>query len=39
MRWIRELASDLCGCLYLPTAVPATAASAGADLLPVREAA
>ena len=39
MRWIRQLTSDLCGCLYLPTAVPSTTASAAADLLPVREAA
>jgi hypothetical protein len=39
MRWIRQLTSDLCGCLYFPTAVPATAASAGTDLLPVGEAA
>jgi hypothetical protein len=39
MRWIRQLTSDLCGCLYFPTAVPATAASAGTDLLPVAEAA
>jgi hypothetical protein len=39
MRWIRQLASDLCGCLYFPTAVPATTASAGTDLLPVGEAA
>jgi hypothetical protein len=39
MRWIRQLTSDLCGCLYFPTAVPATTASAGTDLLPVGEAA
>jgi hypothetical protein len=39
MRWIRELTSDLCGCLYFSTAVPVTTASAGTDLLPVREAA
>lgn len=36
MRWIRQLTSTLCGCLYLPTAAPTTAA-AGTDLLPVRE--
>ena len=39
MRWIRELAGDLCGCLYFPTAVPAATVTAGAGLLPVREAA
>lgn len=39
MRWIRQLTSDLCGCLYFPTAVPATTASAGKDLLPISEAA
>jgi hypothetical protein len=39
MRWIRQLTSSLCGCLYFPTAVPATTASAGTGLLPVREAA
>lgn len=39
MRWIRQLTADLCGCLYFPTAPPATTASAGSDLLPVREAA
>ena len=39
MRWIRQLASDLCGCLYFPTAAPATTAAAGTDLLPVCEAA
>jgi hypothetical protein len=38
MRWIRQLTSTLCGCLYFPTTAPATA-SAGAGLLPVREAA
>jgi hypothetical protein len=37
MRWIRQLASDLCACMYLPTAAPATPASARADMLPVRE--
>lgn len=35
MRWIRQLTSDMCGCLFLPTAVPATATSDGNDLLPV----
>ncbi|HTA09862.1 MAG TPA: hypothetical protein VK836_15195 [Streptosporangiaceae bacterium] len=35
MRWIRQLASDLSGCMYFPTAVPATTASAGMGLLPV----
>ena len=39
MRWIRQLASDLCGCLYFPTAAPATTASAATGLLPVGEAA
>jgi hypothetical protein len=39
MQWIRQLISDLCGCLYFPTAVPATAASDGPDLLPISEAA
>lgn len=39
MRWIRQLASDLSGSLYVPTAIPDTAASAGTDLLPVRDAA
>ncbi|MGH3303782.1 MAG: hypothetical protein ACRDOK_19310 [Streptosporangiaceae bacterium] len=39
MRWIRQLTSDLCGCLYFPTAVPATTTAAGTELLPVREAA
>ena len=39
MRWSRQLASDLSGCLYFPTAAPATAALAETDLLPVREAA
>lgn len=38
MRWIRQLTSALSGCLFFPTAVPATTASAGAGLLPVREA-
>jgi hypothetical protein len=39
MRWIRQLTSDMCGCLYFPTVVPPTTASAGTDLLPVAEAA
>jgi hypothetical protein len=39
MRWVRRLTSDLCGCLYFPTAVPASTNSAGTDLLPVSEAA
>jgi hypothetical protein len=39
MRWIRQLTSDLCGCLYLPTTVSVTTASAGTGLLPVCEAA
>jgi hypothetical protein len=39
MRWIRQLTGDLSSCLYLPAAPPASTAAAGADLLPVREAA
>jgi hypothetical protein len=39
MRWIRQLTSDLCGCLYLPVAAPAATTGAGTDLLLVREAA
>ena len=39
MRWIRGLAGNLSGGLYLPTALPAGTPLAGADLLPVREAA
>ena len=39
MRWARQLAGDLCGCMYFPTAVPPETASTGAGLLPVREAA
>jgi hypothetical protein len=39
MRGIRQLTSELCGCLFFPTAEPATTASAGNDLLPVGEAA
>lgn len=37
MRWIRQLTSTLCGSLYFPVAGPAITASAGTDLLPVRE--
>jgi hypothetical protein len=39
MRWIRQLADDLSGSLYFPAAPPVTTASAGSDLLAVREAA
>ena len=39
MRWIRQLAGDLCGCLYVPAAPATTTASAGPDLLAVRDAA
>jgi len=39
MCWIRQLVSDLCGCLYFPTASPPATAAAGAGLLPVCEAA
>jgi hypothetical protein len=39
MRWVRQLTGDLCSCLYLPAAPPATTATAGTDLLPVCEAA
>jgi len=39
MRWVRQLSGDLCGGAYVPTELPATTSSAGADLLPVREAA
>jgi hypothetical protein len=39
MAWIRQLTTDLCGCLYFPTAVPATVVSTGPGLLPVRQAA
>ena len=39
MRWVRQLADDLCGCLYFPTAVPPATVATGAGLLPVREAA
>jgi hypothetical protein len=39
MRWVRELAGDLCSCSYFPTAVPTATVTAGSGLLPVREAA
>jgi len=39
MRWVRQLAGDLCGCLYFPTALPPVTVAVGAGLLPVREAA
>lgn len=39
MRWVRQLAGDLCGCLYFPTAVAPVTVATGAGLLPVREAA
>jgi hypothetical protein len=39
MRWIRQLISDLCGCLYFATAAPPTTASGATDLLPVSAAA
>jgi hypothetical protein len=39
MRWVRQLAGDLCGCLYFPTAVPPATVATGAGLLPMREAA
>ena len=41
MRWARELACGLCGCLSFAfaAAVPLVSATAGTDLLPVREAA
>jgi hypothetical protein len=39
MRWIQQLISDLCGCLYFPTTAPAATSSAGMDLLPVSDAA
>ena len=39
MRWIRQLTGDMCGCLYLPTAIPPAAAAAATSMLPVREAA
>jgi hypothetical protein len=39
MHWIRQLAGDLCGCLYFETAIPPVTVAAGAGLLPVLEAA
>ena len=39
MRWVRKLTSDMCGCLYFPTAVSPEAAETETDLLPVLEAA
>ena len=39
MRWVRELAADLCGCLYFPTVAPPVTATAGTGLLAVCEAA
>jgi hypothetical protein len=39
MRWVRQLTADLCGCLYLPLAVPTSPAAAPAGLLPVSAAA
>jgi hypothetical protein len=39
MRWVRQLLSDMCSCLYLPTTAPAVTPSAGSDLLPLSEAA
>jgi len=36
MRWIRQLAGDLCGCLYFPTAGPPATADAGTGMLSVR---
>ena len=39
MRWIRQLTSDLSACQFFPSALPTTTATAGTDLLPVREAA
>jgi hypothetical protein len=39
MRWIRQLTDDMCRCLYVTTASPPATAAAGADLLPVCEAA
>ena len=38
MRWVRQLVSDLCCRLYLPT-LPTPSVWAGTDLLPVRMAA
>jgi hypothetical protein len=39
MRWIQQLLSDFCGCLYFSTTAPAATASAATDLLPLSEAA
>ena len=39
MRWVRQLAGDLCSCLYFETAIPPVTVAVGAGLLPVREAA
>lgn len=39
MRWIRQLTNDLSGCPYFPSTLPTTTATAGPDLLPVRQAA
>jgi hypothetical protein len=38
MCWVRQLASDMCGCLYFPATV-APRAVAGTDLLPMSQAA
>ena len=37
--YFRQLTGDQCGCLYFSPAAPPATALAGADLLPVREAA
>ncbi|HYZ57779.1 MAG TPA: hypothetical protein VE733_30350, partial [Streptosporangiaceae bacterium] len=37
MRWVRQVTGDLCGILYLPTAVPPETVATGAGLLPVSE--
>ena len=37
MRWVRQVTGDLCGILYLPTAVPPETLATGAGLLPVSE--
>jgi hypothetical protein len=39
MSWVRALASELCGCMFFPTVAAPADVPAGADLLPVREAA
>jgi hypothetical protein len=39
MRWVRQLASSVCGSLVLPTKGAPDARALGTDLLPVREAA